>query len=940
MKILSASKGLLPYLLLVSALLLFVFPVFANRTLTNFGDTYLVPPWNRHVPKEWFQSRTIDWSPIYLFNSSDKLNAELVKAGKSFFWNPYIGFGAPWLGSMQPAPYFPPKIISLLWPSYWKGQDFLLILLLLTAGVGNYLLLRSMGVGREGALFAGLSYMLCQRLFFMINMPTFHVECLLPMMLFSVNEMVKRRSLHYAMLAGIIGGVQFLGGFPETSFIFAVATITFFLWLLAWHRRSRNALTKVLLLGLLAGVLSVAISGFQLGEFVRLLAIGNSSHSPAYGRVVKEPFWLMPLFVPNFFGTPFQAYWTTAVSPNDHMPPSLFCGVSTILLAIIAIIWSPSGCRKHVSFFVTLLVVFVGYDYGFPVLKHLGRLPLFDLMSTAWNAFIIPFALSVLAGFGLQSLLKCGAGWKAAVALVVYALIAFVVCRNLLHEFSQPIWNALYPLRFVLPAFIISAFIIHRWKSHRIGAAVLFCVVVSELFVANKSLGFVHYYAAQVQDPPSLKWLSQHTVHERIFGLDGVYPANMLLPYRIRDIRHVDAIYSGLYVNYVDRIWPGSQTSVYDIGNPKWKNHEDALLDLAAVRYIVSSTKLTPNLPNNDVILNRIVKEGQIETFNKDLVNTTSEFTIANDRRRVLFQHPPAVVRYRTVVPPAARFVFGLGENPAAWELKGGRTLGTMFELAVGLSDGTETKLFQRFYDPKHNPDDRRWVEVSLDFASYAGQEITLVLKTSCGRDDQPASVHAWDGWSGLYFETETSRPRSVEVYRDDDVFIYRNERALPRARFVTNGLRAAPGFSPADLKNSAADLASSVFLEDYNGKMPEARSHGTSEPIVEYTEDSTTRVSLLVSAPSRGFVVLADLYYPGWEATVDGKRVPIYKANYAFRAVEVGAGEHEVIFSYKPWTTHLGVPVAVAAVLGIVLFWNWASLVAGFRKFTGTFRQ
>jgi hypothetical protein len=309
--------------------------------------------------------------------------------------------------------------------------------------------------------------------------------------------------------------------------------------------------------------------------------------------------------------------------------------------------------------------------------------------------------------------------------------------------------------------------------------------VVSELFFANGSLGFLHYYTNRVQDPPSLKWLSEHTDHERIFGLNGVYPANMLLPYHIRDIRHVDAVYPSIYVTYVDRIWPGSQTSVYDIGNPEWRNYEDKLLDLAAVKYVISSTKLQ----GDDSILNRIVKESQIETFNRSLVNTTSEFSIANDRRRVLFQHPPSVVRYRTMVPAAARFVFGLGENPGAWELRGEGTLGTLFELAVALPNGTETTIFQRFYDPKHNPDDRRWVDVSLDFAAYAGQEISLVLKTSCGRDGQPASVHAWDGWSGLYFETETSRSRLAEVYRDDDVFIYRNDKALPRARFVANGV-------------------------------------------------------------------------------------------------------------------------------------------------------
>jgi len=110
-------------------------------------------------------------------------------------------------------------------------------------------------------------------------------------------------------------------------------------------------------------------------------------------------------------------------------------------------------------------------------------------------------------------------------------------------------------------------------------------------------------------------------------------------------------------------------------------------------------------------------------------------------------------------------------------------------------------------------------------------------------------------------------------------------------------------------------------------------------DPNVEYREDSTSRVRLHGSAPCRGFVVLADLYYPGWEALVDGNKASIWKANYAFRAVEVEAGEHEIVFSYRPWAIQLGVPVLVAAIQGIVLFSSWRPLFISFRKLVGIVR-
>lgn len=73
------------------------------------------------------------------------------------------------------------------------------------------------------------------------------------------------------------------------------------------------------------------------------------------------------------------------------------------------------------------------------------------------------------------------------------------------------------------------------------------------------------------------------------------------------------------------------------------------------------------------------------------------------------------------------------------------------------------------------------------------------------------------------------------------------------------------------------------------------------------------------------GLLVLGDTWYPGWQATVDGKETKIYPANYVMRAVVLPAGKHRVEFRYRPGSFRTGVLITLAALaLGAgLLVWD-----------------
>jgi uncharacterized membrane protein YfhO len=66
------------------------------------------------------------------------------------------------------------------------------------------------------------------------------------------------------------------------------------------------------------------------------------------------------------------------------------------------------------------------------------------------------------------------------------------------------------------------------------------------------------------------------------------------------------------------------------------------------------------------------------------------------------------------------------------------------------------------------------------------------------------------------------------------------------------------------------------------------------------------------VVAPRDGLAVILDPFYPGWTATLDGKPVPILRADFAFQAVAVPAGRHELRLTYRNRWVGIGAAVSL----------------------------
>ncbi|MDG5815728.1 YfhO family protein [Chitinispirillales bacterium ANBcel5] len=91
-------------------------------------------------------------------------------------------------------------------------------------------------------------------------------------------------------------------------------------------------------------------------------------------------------------------------------------------------------------------------------------------------------------------------------------------------------------------------------------------------------------------------------------------------------------------------------------------------------------------------------------------------------------------------------------------------------------------------------------------------------------------------------------------------------------------------------------DHRNSVILEEKPIISPSQEGNYT----VEITSYSLNEITLEVETEKDGFLILSEIYYPAWKAYVNGEEKPLYRAQYALRAIPVSAGKHTVVCRFE----------------------------------------
>ncbi|MEE8346716.1 MAG: YfhO family protein, partial [Dehalococcoidia bacterium] len=829
------------------------------------------------------------------------------------------------------------------------------------AGLFTYLFAKLLGTSRGAAFAAAVGYMFSGYFMLYVNAPQPDYAMLVPFLLYAFELLIQRPSGRTTALAAVAVTLAFLNGNPETTVLLIVFGTAYYLARVvseAFRKRSVHAPRLLVPLGVSLAT-GAGLSAFVIVPFIELvgfLDFGGLSvnlHPTARQLGIKHiPVrTVISLFVPYFDGPPVQNFQGSGWTGIRN-----YVGLVIPLLGVMGL-WNRPLMRRAGWFLAAAAVLMLAKTYGVGAVNWIGYLPVFNVIDFGlYLPPLIAFSIAIMAALGIDQVTRMSfRGWHAVLALAVLALsLAWLVWMNRSILDAIPNSHLLFYMAVALGlgTAATGALLATRWGwlSVRVAVVALIALISIELFIPTLpykgDLGVItqELYGRHLSiverpqqhdpfiEPPFVTFLKADKSKYRVFGQEDkvLYPDTSSV-YGIDDIRGYTALTVGRYLSFIQHFVNPSVRQRFTgaplpplgselepasyVANPKF--------DLLNVKYVLAKRGLTELYDHSlaDALLaaNPDIRRQKPQRVKLDL------YSINGEEQVVLFQHAPTSLSLELSPSDESRFlVFRLALDPEVWHPDRGD--GVLFEVSVDDGQVSET-VFSRWVDPKNDPKDRRWIDGSVDLSPYLGRPITLVLSTSPGE----SSAWDWAAWGDLRLAGTPEvglpnlSPGQFELVYDNEVKIYRNTHALPRA-FVVNRAEVASGmeeafaimeqanFDPAHVAVIEGDLPKTQLAVLTNGQ-------GTGDSTVQITDYQDDQVTIRVETQLPGLLVLSDTYYPGWKAYVDGQQTPIYPTDVALRSVYLEAGEHEVRFVYSPASFKLGVLISGLSLLALVAY-------------------
>lgn len=873
--------------------------------------------------------------------------AQALRDGTLPLWNPYIFMGAPFLANPQAAVLYP-----LHWPLiwlpvtaqiYWSAALHTWLL-----GFGAWLLLRRLGGGTVAALVTGLVLAGCGFYGGMIghlnqmNSAAWLPWALLVVTRASAEGRTRRQLMGDGLVFALLVALMLLAGHTQTTYINLFGVALWLLWLalgpgitrtgsrvrLEW-RRIRWQPVAVYVGGSVLGALLCAP---QLLPTLELSANGLRSGGLSWAEATSfslKPLALLWTLLPTYGLVSLEARFDTPAWSEFVA----YVGLAGLLLALLGA-WRGRGPARALGLLFAAAGLFLALGRWNPVYALLYWLvPGFDLFRTParWMMLYVTGA-ALLSGLGAQVFLaglrarRSPAARMMAVFLVLLVGVELLLAARALPHTAPTAPQAVYDLR-TAPAHLAT-----DPARTSLGPA------AAGRFLGMSTITFDPGDMAdtrRVLRDESPAQLSEQAFADLIIAqkVQELLVPNLPMLWRIPAVDGYDGGVLPLqrYNLLAALLAPRSELTADGRLREQISTMPPAeLLALLDARYVV--TDKVRDLWFEGIYYDRQVGVTLRPQSNRARVDSPENFEATHiDLIAALERDAPGL----SALAETTRTVLSLSVQadaaaPAFFQVAAGGLPGA--PLADGALDSPMAQ--------------KSGAVVALRDVDAAAQEyrVRLALPAPMNPsainltlDDAtlPVTVQAvtlLDERTGMFQALLPSDSGALQLVHSGDVKVYENRAAAGRVWLSYATVPAASPQEAAGLlgvrvrglaeepppEGGGSSLASVAVVEGDVTLEGARRLPGDGAEVVSYAPE---RVEVRARTETGALLVLADAWYPGWQATVDGAPAEIYPTNLLFRGVVLPPGEHTVLFTFAPDSWRRGLWIGTgAALLWIIL--------------------
>ncbi len=886
---------------------------------------------------------------------------------KRTLWTDMLMSGFPVAADPQIQTWYPLSLLFSLIPNSWNA---FVISAYVLAGCFTYGYVYSLTNSRLAGLVSGIVYSMSGFMMAHLGHITIiHAAAWMPLLIWAVDRLSAHLSPWWFVIGTGAVTCSILAGHPQIA-LYAIGLSTAYAFLLGWTTPVGR--WKYYGIALAVIVLGIFLAAIQIVPTAELSGLGLRAEMTLQDFVSYSlpPRQISQLIFPYLFGGggPFRQFYEPPYFGAWNLTEITgYIGLLPPLLAIIGFLAYRDKPIARFWFAVAVLTLLLALGDGTPLARLFYYLPVYNKFRAQGRHFIeMALAVSVLAGLGVgamqKQLVPKRLVWKTVLVstlIVIVNLVGIFIFSDWLQKKAIAATGSriqnFYPwinpsVGVPLVVFLLALSVLIYWSSSKPSRFTVLLVLV----VAVIDLGSFGWFYGWKFAAPSQNVLTSNAVMGRYRKLLNESKQRILSP--IDGLGNFDKIPPN-----ISRLWGVPSASGYDglilsryskllsmegegVVSGAWVDLKDRSLDIAAVRYvsvplpeisvntanvisdkgilwaaedmpfamgancgvesesqsvklkipsqpkatamgIVSSLACSEKLTNNAEVLQVSVKDATGKVFTKSIRagRDTSEWAYDCSDVRPRMQHQKASI-----------FTSFLHQRPDSPDCQAHKYLSV---LPLGQINNVE--------------------EVGLEWVGSSGiihiHKITLIDELT--KQSYPIT----DTYSPLAY---TTRWKQVEEIQASRPFfygsrIYENLRAMPRVWLV-----------PEVVTAKEDDVLQAI----HSSKLPDGRSYDPSQvalvetPFIFKVEKpdpaatakilnfADTQLEIQTSSSTPAFLVLSDIYYPGWKVKIDGKPTNIFQTNYVLRGVPVPAGQHTIKFEFKPRSFRLGAGISAAS--------------------------